>query len=86
MKSFTTRQFREAFRGLPPAQQQQARRAYRLFRQNPSHPGLNFKKVDEERNVYSARVGLGFRALGRMRGSDIFWYWIGPHDEYDRRV
>jgi hypothetical protein len=34
-----------------------------LFRQNPSHPGLNFKKVDEESNLYSARIGLAYRSL-----------------------
>jgi hypothetical protein len=86
MRSVTTRQFREAFRRLPEAAQDQARKAYRLFRQNPSHRGLKFKKVDEENNIYSARVGLGYRGLGRMDGAEIIWFWIGRHDEYDRRV
>jgi hypothetical protein len=86
MRSVTTRQFREAFRKLPEAAQDQARKAYRLFRQNPSHRGLKFKKVDEANDIYSVRVGLGYRALGRMDGADIIWFWIGRHDEYDRRT
>ena len=64
----------------------QSRRAYQLFRRNPSHPGLNFKKVDDENNIYSARIGLRYRALGQLDGSDIVWFWIGPHSDYDRLV
>ena len=64
----------------------QARRAYQLFRQNPSHPGLNFKKVDTENNIYSARIGLGYCALGQIHGEAIVWFWIGPHGDYDKLV
>lgn len=39
MKSFTSRSFREMYASLPKEVQSQARRAYRLFRDNPSHPG-----------------------------------------------
>jgi hypothetical protein len=57
-----------------------------LFRQNPSHPGLNFKKVDEENNVYSVRIGLAYRALGQIDGEAIVWFWIGPHGDYNKLV
>ncbi len=50
------------------------------------HPGLRFKKVDEDPDIYSVRVGLGHRALGVLRGDEIAWYWIGAHDEYDRLI
>jgi hypothetical protein len=86
MKSAITRDFRDAFHKLPGPIQQQARRAFGLFRQNPSHPGLGFKKIDNENNSYSVRIGLGYRALGQFDGDCIVWYWIGPHAEYDRRV
>ena len=52
MKSFTSRRFREAYAVLPQQVQEQARRAYRLFQEDSSHRGLNFKKVDEKNNVY----------------------------------
>lgn len=86
MKSVTTRRFRELYADLPEQVRLQTRRAYQLFRRNPSHPGLNFKKIDEENNVYSARIGLGYRALGQLDGSDIVWFWIGPHSDYNRLV
>jgi hypothetical protein len=57
-----------------------------LFSQNHSHPGLNFKKVDMENSIYSARIGLGYRALGQMDDDTIVWFWIGPHGDYDKLV
>ena len=86
MRSFTSRRFRDAFGTLPAHVQQQARRAYQLFQDDPSHSGLNFKKVDEENNTHSVRVGLGYRGLGQLDGSDIVWYWIGPHADYDKMI
>jgi hypothetical protein len=86
MNSFTSRRFRETYANLPEPVRGQARRAYRLFRRDPSHPSLNLKKVDHENSVYSVRVGRGYRALGRLDGSDMVWFWIGPHGEYDKLI
>lgn len=54
------------YASLPDRIRSQADRAYRQFRRDPSHPGLNFKKVDREDNIYSARIGIRNEALGRM--------------------
>jgi hypothetical protein len=42
MQSRTTRKFWRLFAALPPDVQDDARRAWRLFENNPSHPGLQF--------------------------------------------
>jgi hypothetical protein len=84
MKSFTSRRFRRMYANLPEDVQVRAKRAYQLFQRNPAHPGLSFKKVDGQSDVSSARVGLGYRALGQIDGEDIVWFWIGPHGEYDK--
>lgn len=86
MRSVTTQRFRECFAALPEKVRYQARRAYTPFREKPAHPGLNFKKIDDECNLYSVRIGLAYRALGRLDGEDIVWFWIGPHSEYDKLV
>lgn len=86
IESRTTRSFRAAFAALPEEIQSQARRVYRLFRDDPAHPSLRFKKVDEAENVYSVRIGLGYRALGVLEGSVVIWFWIGSHAQYDRLV
>jgi hypothetical protein len=68
MNSHTTRRFRELFAALPAQVRQQARDAYALFQQNPSHPGLHFKQVHPgPPRVYSARVGISYRAPGTAR-------------------
>ncbi len=45
MISHTTAQFRKMFAELPVEVQRQARRAYRVFTQNPNQPSLRFKPV-----------------------------------------
>ncbi|MFM7438213.1 MAG: hypothetical protein ACKO2V_06345 [Snowella sp.] len=45
MKSQTTIQFRKQFAALPKQTQEQTRKAYRQFKNDPSHPSLRFKKV-----------------------------------------
>jgi len=57
-----------------------------MFEENPAHPGQQFKKLEGENNVYSARIGLGYRALAVMKKDGLVWFWIGSHSEYDRLV
>lgn len=84
MNSRTTRRFRELLAALPAHVRQQAREAYRLFQQNPAHPGLRFKQVHADPPIYSARVGIGYRAVGVFDGNTVVWYWIGSHADYDK--
>lgn len=58
----------------------------KLFAAEPTHPSLRFKQVHQTRPICSARVGLGYRALGVREGEDIVWFWIGSHAEYDRLI
>jgi len=83
MNSHTSRSFREAFGALPEDVRQRARRAYRLWREDPTLPGLRFKQIGT--NV-SIRIGRDYRALGILEGDTVTWYWIGKHDTYDRKL
>jgi hypothetical protein len=69
---------------LPRDVRVNANRAYQLFRRDPGHPSLRFKKLTNQENLYSARIGLGYRALAQMDGDDLIWFWIGPHSLYDK--
>jgi hypothetical protein len=75
-----------SFGKLPADVQQSAKRAYVLFQRDPAHPSLQFKRLRDERQTYSIRIGLGYRALGIKIDETLVWYWIGPHAEYDRLV
>lgn len=84
MISRATPRFWAAYRALPPTVQDTARRAYRLFRNNPRHPSLQFKRVHAREPIYSVRVTLGYRALALLEDGEITWFWIGDHAAYDR--
>ncbi len=86
MQSRATRNFWRLFHDLPPDTQREAKRAYAVFHANPAHPGLQFKKIEGDDNIYSARIGLGYRALAVRKADRVVWYWIGSHSEYDRLV
>ncbi len=84
MISHITPMFRAMFRQLPVHVQQQTRDAYMLFRQNPQHPSLRWKRVHPTKPIYSARVGRGYRAVGIREGDEVIWFWIGSHAAYDQ--
>jgi hypothetical protein len=86
MRSRRTIRFKSLFEQLPAEAQQSARRAYVLFQRDPTHPSLQFKRLRADRQTYSIRVGLGYRALGIRLDESLVWYWIGPHAEYDRLI
>ena len=41
--------------------QEQAREAYRQFKQNPAHPSLHFKQVHPSKPIYSVRITGDYR-------------------------
>jgi hypothetical protein len=86
VKSYVTDDFIEAFRAMPDAVKDHARKNYRLWRANPYHPSLHFKRVHRTEPLYSVRIGLGWRALGLLEDDGIAWFWIGSHAEYDRLI
>lgn len=60
MISRTTSQFRKMFADLPEQVQEQAREAYRQFKQDPNYPSLRFKKVHPQLPIYSARINRNY--------------------------
>jgi hypothetical protein len=84
VKSFRTRRFKELFESLPREIQDSARKAFRLWLADPRHPSLHFKPIRSD--VWSVRVTHDYRALGVLLNGDIYWNWIGRHDEYERII
>lgn len=79
-----TEEFLRRFAVLPETVKAQARKAHRLWRQNPDHPSLKFKKVHSTDAIYSVRVSLDWRVLGLLDDDAMTWFWIGSHADYDR--
>ncbi|MBF0388568.1 MAG: hypothetical protein HQK71_00540 [Desulfamplus sp.] len=56
---------------------------FKLLKDNPSHPSLQFKKVGK---VWSVRVGLHYRSVAAPIDIGFLWFWIGSHAEYDKII
>jgi mRNA-degrading endonuclease RelE of RelBE toxin-antitoxin system len=83
VKSRTTARFREMFADLPKTVQEQTRKAYRQFKQDPNYPGLRFKKVHPKLPIYAARINKDYRAVSQLEDDTVVWFWVGSHAEYD---
>jgi hypothetical protein len=63
-----------------------AEKNYRLWKAEPSHPSLQFRRLRGYDDLFTIRVGDHYRALGVMEAGGITWIWIGTHAEYDRII
>jgi hypothetical protein len=83
LKSRITEDFLSCFNKLPQEIKDRARKNYRLWRQNPAHPSLRFKRIHGRDPIYSIRIGRDWRAVGLLEDDVITWFWIGSHADYD---
>jgi len=74
MISYLTEDFIIAFRELPDSVKKQARKAYRLWKANPSHPSLQFKPISRSGKTYSVRISAHWRVLGLRKDSSMYWF------------
>ncbi|MBM3190729.1 MAG: hypothetical protein FJZ90_18670 [Chloroflexi bacterium] len=84
MNSRTLPSFWETYEALDEDIRRRARRAFRLWEQNPFHPSLHFKCINREEGIWAVRITLGYRALGVLEDDTVTWFWIGGHDEYEQ--
>ncbi len=80
MRHFASAAFWDAYRRLPEPVRALADKNFALLKENPRHPSLRFKKIGR---FWSVRVGLRYRALAIETESDLVWFWIGSHADYD---
>jgi hypothetical protein len=65
-------EFWEAYRNLPEHIQKLADKNFELLKSKSDHPSIRFKQVGI---LWSARVGIHYRAVARLRGGDLHWFW-----------
>lgn len=81
MRHRASRKFWQFYRRLPEAIRGVADDNYAVLKQDPKHPSLHFKKAG---HFWSVRIGIHYRAVAVEDGSDLVWFWIGHHSEYER--
>jgi hypothetical protein len=81
--SHASQEFWALYNNLPESVQEQARKQYELFAQNPFHPSLRLKPVG---SFWAVRISGSYRALAARRGDQFFWFWIGSHADYEKLI
>ncbi len=81
MNHFTTPEFWQLDNDLPQEVRDLADKNYTLLQADPMHPSLHFKSME---GLWSVRVGIHYRALASLRPDGLYWFWIGPHAQYDK--
>ena len=84
MISKTTARFWQSYAALPVEVRRLADKTYAVWRADPGHGSLHFKKVGGHEVLWSVRVGRQYRALAKRDGNLVVWVWVGHHSEYDR--
>jgi hypothetical protein len=88
-RNVRTKDFRELYDRLPEEIKELARAAFRLFRQDLSHPSLRLHPLDDlkrgrhRRNSFSVAINLRYRAIYVVDGATNVWYWVGTHSDYN---
>ena len=85
MKSAVLSSFWEEYKSLDKKVQERARKAFKLWIENPFHPSLHFKCINSEEDIWSVRITINYRALGILDGDTVTWFWIGSHKDYERQ-
>lgn len=71
------------FDELPEDIKKLAQSNYRLWKENPGHPGLRFKQIHATRPVFSFRVGMKNRTVGvEVAEGKIAWFWVGSFSNF----
>ena len=81
MNHLTSSSFWTCYYRLPLEIQHLADKNFALLKENSHHPSLQFKKCGK---VWSARVGISYRAIAAAIDGGFLWIWIGTYAEYDR--
>jgi mRNA-degrading endonuclease YafQ of YafQ-DinJ toxin-antitoxin module len=82
-----TRRYWESFYALPPRQKDSARRAWKIFKENPFDPRLRPHKIHKlsalyARTIHAVEIEGDLRAVFYVEGDLVVTVDIGSHDVY----
>ena len=79
-----THDFWKLYDELPAKIAELAHANFELLKSDPKHPSLHFKNIKND--IWSARIGMHFRAIALEDEEGFTWIWVGSHAEYDRLI
>ncbi len=79
MRALYSQRFQRSYDDAPPAIQPAIDRRIELLLGNLRHPSLRAKKYDEARDIWQARVTLGWRLYFQVEGDAYYFIDVMPH-------
>ena len=83
VRHIKTHEFNKCYKKLPKHVQQSANEQFKLLKENPQHPSLEFCQLSSRRDCWYARVTKGYRTLATKYENVYIWFWIGTHAKFD---
>lgn len=80
MRLFFTHSFIRDYQGLPKHLQQKVDKKLQLFQENPRHPSLQIKKMQDPRGIWEGKITQGYRFTFQMEAEVCLLRRIGTHD------
>jgi mRNA-degrading endonuclease RelE of RelBE toxin-antitoxin system len=80
MKLFFTHSFIRDYQALPEPLRKSGDKKLKLFLDNPRHPSLNIKKMQDPREIWEGRITKGYRFTLQMDGETCLLRRLGTHD------
>ena len=80
MQLVPTKPFEEDYDALPEKIKRLVDRKLALLLQNPRHPSLRIKKMNDPRNIWEGRITRSHRFTFQIEGDCCILRRIGAHD------
>ncbi len=80
MKLFFTHSFIRDYQALPQRLQKTVDKKLELFIDNPHHPSLKIKKMQDPRDIWEGRITRGYRFTFQMAEEVCLLRRLGPQD------
>ncbi len=80
MKIYFTKSFKKDYKKLPANIQKSVDKQMRWLLENPDHPSLNLKKMQDPRDIWEIRVTRGYRLTLKIEDETYILRRVGTHD------
>jgi addiction module RelE/StbE family toxin len=80
MKLAFTKNFVREYRRLPEEIQKTVDKQLEMLMENPKHPSLNFKKMQDPRGIWECRVTYTYRLTFQIEDDTYILRKVGTHD------
>jgi len=80
MQIFFTKSFKKDYKKLPANIQKAVDKQLAWLLENPNHPSINLKKMQDPRDIWEGRVTRGYRFTLQIEYDRYIMRRVGTHD------